>query len=56
MNQSVTTSATMRNRVPTIQCFVQKHAPEAKKMSVAAMEMEFRPAKHCTRHCIEVIP
>lgn len=30
-------NATSKNTVPTIQCRVQKHRPEAKKISVAAM-------------------
>jgi hypothetical protein len=34
--------ATTRNIEPTIQCRVQKHAPAARKMSVAAMNYKFR--------------
>lgn len=48
------TKATTRKTVPTIQCFVQKHAPEARKMSVAAIN-DCNPAQHCTRNWIGVV-
>lgn len=54
MTQSVTTKATIRNSVPTIQCRVQKHAPEARKMSVAAIGGDSNSLSHCTVHCMEV--
>lgn len=43
MIQSTTTKATNKKSVPTIQCRVQKHAPEARKMIVAAIDDEFAP-------------
>lgn len=37
MTYSTIPMATSRNKLPTIQCRVQKQAPEARKISAAAM-------------------
>ena len=48
-------NATTRNSVPTAQWRVQKQAPEARKISVAAMR-HCSAGHHCTRNCMTVIP
>lgn len=55
MAQRIAKKATNRNIPPTIQCFVQKHKPAARNMSVAAMR-HCSGAQHCTRNCMGVIP
>lgn len=55
MSHITANRATTRNRVPTIQCLVQKHNPEAKKIRVAAIEPDYNSRHHCTRYWMAVI-
>ena len=54
MIHMIAKSATNRNVAPTIQCFVQKHAPAARKMSVAAMR-HCKAVEHCIRNWMGLI-
>jgi len=55
MTQRTAITATTRNNPPTIQCRVQKHAPAARKISVAAMT-DSNSRQYCTRYWMEAIP
>lgn len=56
MTQSTAKKETNKNMDPTIQCRVQKHAPAARKITVATIGDHCNPAQHCTRNWIAVIP
>lgn len=56
MIYSTITVATIRKSVPTIQWRVQKHAPAAKKMSVAAIGSNCTSDRYCTCNWMEGIP
>jgi len=54
MTHSTAKKATSRNIEPTIQCRVQKHAPAARKMTVATIR-NCSPTQHCMRNWMEAI-
>lgn len=54
MSHITASNATKRNIVPTIQCRVQKHAPAARKINVAAIG-HCNPAQYCMRYWTEVV-
>lgn len=48
-------NANNRNIEPTTQCRVQKHAPAARKITVAIIDSNCIRARHCMRNCTAVI-
>ncbi len=46
-------AATKRKSDPTIQCLVQKHAPAARKMRVAAIGAHCTAERYCMRNWME---